>query len=310
MYALDYPRHRFEIIFVDNGSSDRSAELVAEGGATLVTCAQRGRAKALNAGLAAARGEIICTTDPSCRPEPGWVRTVVAAFRDPGVGCVAGEIKLLREGSGALSVIDFQERCNYMSPLAARQRSVLPFLPFADGANASFSRRVFDEIGPFEATFYKAADVEICYRLLMLTSYRIKFEANAVVWETGEPTLRALLRQRYRIGLAASLLETRFPHLFAASRKGGWRRHYWAARALGRGVCRLALVNLRGMFGGNARVEAFDANVRLLMSASNAIGRARSRAYLARQAEAPAPIDAAAERVFVREPRLEARIIG
>src|SRR4029079_17145761 len=111
--------------------------------------------------LGIAHGEIICTTDISCMPEPQWIAEIVSSFADPQIGCVAGEIKQLPGPDN--SAVRYQARTNYMSPMHALKRDRLPFLPFADGANASFRRQVFDQIGPFEETFYKGADVEICY---------------------------------------------------------------------------------------------------------------------------------------------------
>lgn len=286
-----YPAARLEIIAVDNGSSDGSQAALDRAGVRWVSRAERGRAKALNAGLAAARGEIICTTDISCQPEPQWIAEVVESFRDPEVGCVAGEIKLLRDADGL--AIRYQERTGYMSPMLALKRNRLPFLPFADGANASFRRQVFDEIGGFEEAFYKGADVEICYRIFLLTRYKIAFNRRAVVWEPGEPDLRALLKQRYRIGLGTPLMELKYPALYAARQRPlGLKQRYWTLQHALVALARTAGLTVKGLIDRPSRERAADEWVALLLGLAQRHGRRRGRAYI-RTVKAPQPVDPA-----------------
>lgn len=225
--SQDYPAEKLEIIIVDNGSKDGSLELLKSSGVRVLSCPARGRSRALNFGLLHSRGEIICTTDISCRPSPGWVSTVVRVFNHPRVGCVAGDI--LQDDEIINSAMEFQARIGYMSPMHAQMRQSLPYLPYADGANASFRKSVFDEIGPFAEAFFKAADVEICYRMLMMSEYLIAFCKEALVTEAAEPSMRDLLKQRYRIGLGARLLMARFPNLYARNNVQGTplKRFVW-----------------------------------------------------------------------------------
>lgn len=287
-----YPHDRFEVIVADNGSSDATVARLESHSIRHVVRRERGRSRALNAGLQVARGEIICTTDISCRPRPDWIHRIVECFEDRSVGCVAGEISLLRTHSNM--AIRFQDRTNYMSPLHAASRTQLPHLPFADGANASFRREVFDAIGPFEEAFIKGADVEICYRMFVMTDYRLVFCRQAVVAEGGEPTLRALLKQRFRMGLGSNLLEARFPDLY---------RRTAAGSALQRGYWRLARAVRRSPAGARRgvplAVRLEDATVRTLMSWAQTIGRRYGRWHLTSRNLLPAPVDCARVREFV-----------
>lgn len=274
--AQDYPADHFEILIVDNGSTDGTPERVRAMGLRPLHRAERGRSRALNEGLRHARGEIICSTDISCRPERGWLSAVVATFDNPAVGCVAGEIKLLETRDSA--IIRFQRDIEYMSPMGAQKRTRPPFLPYADGANASFRKAVFDAVGPFEECFIKAADVEICYRMLFLTDYQLAFCRSAVVWEPGEESLAKLLTQRYRIGIGNVLLEARFPRLFQrASETGGWRRRYWRLREGSSAFGHLLGALARAPFSRTARSLVYATTMRGLMAAAQRAGRIHAR---------------------------------
>lgn len=298
MRAQDYPADCFEVIVVDNGSSDDTFERAQAAGFIALRRNEKGRAKALNTGVAAARGEIILTTDLSCRAEPYWMRAVVETFAaHPQAGCVAGEIRLLRTSNNA--IIDFQERSNYMSPLLALGRTRLPYMPFADGANASFRRCVFDEIGGFEDCFVKAADVEICYRMFLLTHYTLVFNRSALMWEPGEPSLRALLHQRFRMGIGWNLMRMKYPALYEQKVHAfDPRRFWWRLRGGVLEAIRLLSLNVRLLFGGN-RDAAIDANVWEIMSWAQWYGRHYGRWWLERRGIRPEPVDAEKLRRFI-----------
>lgn len=302
MRAQTYPTDRFEVIVVDNGSSDGTLECARAAGFKTLLRPERGRTRALNTGIAAARGDYILTTDLSCRAEPDWISSIVATFsKHPRAGCVGGEIRLLRTASNA--VIDFQERSNYMSPLLALQRARLPFMPFADGANSSFRREMFERIGGFEESFVKAGDVEICYRMLVLSDYELVFNRAALMREPGEPSLRALLRQRFRMGIGWNLMRMKYPALYAIDAPGSFeaRRAWWAAReALGRSSRLLALN--AGMLLGQSPEAVIDADIRQLMSWAQWYGREYGRRWLKREGISPEPIERERLAAFIARP--------
>ncbi len=302
MRAQTYPADRFEVIVVDNGSSDGTLERAREAGFKALLRPERGRTKALNTGIAAAQGDYILTTDLSCRAVPGWIRCIVDTFAThPEAGCIGGEIKLLRTGRNA--VIDFQERSDYMSPLLALKRTRLPFMPFADGANASFRREVFEHIGGFEESFVKAGDVEICYRMFVLTDYKLVFNRAALMYEPGEPSLRALLHQRYRMGIGSNLLRMKYPALYSIETPKAFdaRRAWWSARESIARVGRLIALNA-GALVGRSREAAVDADIRQLMSWAQWYGGERGRRWLEREGIRPQPIDDKQLAAFIANP--------
>ena len=103
--ALDYPRDRLQVLIVADGSSDRTAEIVAtyadRGVELLYSPPRKGKMAAINRAIPHVRGEIILFSDANNRYDANVVRELVAPFADPTVGAVSGA-KVIEKGDGAL----------------------------------------------------------------------------------------------------------------------------------------------------------------------------------------------------------------
>jgi cellulose synthase/poly-beta-1,6-N-acetylglucosamine synthase-like glycosyltransferase len=99
--SLDYPRERRHLVIALDGCTDDTEAVVRRlaGPDLEVVCLAEhlGKAAALNAGLARARGEVVVFADVRQRIEAGALRALLAPLADPGVGVVTGELLLADE---------------------------------------------------------------------------------------------------------------------------------------------------------------------------------------------------------------------
>ena len=104
--SLDYPREKLEIIVISDGSTDDTNTIVSgyggEGVSFIELKSRGGKARALNSGLAAAKGEIIVFSDASILLEPMALRNIVCGFLDESIGCISGEDHILEAGGEGL----------------------------------------------------------------------------------------------------------------------------------------------------------------------------------------------------------------
>jgi glycosyltransferase involved in cell wall biosynthesis len=96
--ALEYPAERLEVIVACDGSPDATAERARLAGADQVLELPRGgKIRAQDAGVRAAKGELVAFSDANARWEPEALRALVAPFEDPRVGYVCGDVRFVNE---------------------------------------------------------------------------------------------------------------------------------------------------------------------------------------------------------------------
>jgi Glycosyl transferase family 2 len=97
--ALDWPRDRLEVIVACDGSPDDTAARARAAGADVVLeLPWGGKVRAQDAGVAAARGEVLAFSDANARWEPDALRALVARLADPRVGYVCGQVRFTGDG--------------------------------------------------------------------------------------------------------------------------------------------------------------------------------------------------------------------
>ena len=190
------PRKSYEIIVVDDGSSDRTrARVEAHGGVCLLNQSRAGPAVARNLGLEQAGGEIVLFTDSDCQPAPDWVERMVDPFRDARVAGVKGiYLNCQQEIVARFVQMEYEDRYDRM----ARQE----FIDFVDTYAAGYRRDVLLAHGGFDPTFpiVSVEDQELSFRLAE-QGYKMVFVPHARVYHLSHPPdLQTYFRRKFRIG--------------------------------------------------------------------------------------------------------------
>jgi cellulose synthase/poly-beta-1,6-N-acetylglucosamine synthase-like glycosyltransferase len=202
LLSLEYPKDKLQLIVVDDGSSDRTGDLLdryASGGR--LSCLHRppgspgGKAGALNAALDQVRGEIVVVFDADHAPHSDVLRRLVRHFEDPGVAAAQGRCEVRNAESSPLArLVAIDYLAGYLVNEYGRQ-SVFR-LPAYGGANCAVRARVLRELGGWN-TATVTEDTDLTLRLL-LAGKRVRFDVSAVDEEEGVVTLQRYWRQRYR----------------------------------------------------------------------------------------------------------------
>ena len=145
-------RADWELVLVDNGSSDNTAGVIADFAKSArfpvlnVNEPLRGLGRARNAGLRVARGRLIAFTDDDCYPASDYIQNVSNVFTDTSLGFVGGRVTLYSIDDYPFTIKESLDT-QYFPP-----RSYIAAGQLA-GANMVFRREVIDEIGGFDADF-------------------------------------------------------------------------------------------------------------------------------------------------------------
>ncbi|MGW3319247.1 bifunctional polysaccharide deacetylase/glycosyltransferase family 2 protein, partial [Streptomyces fungicidicus] len=195
--SLAASTHPIEVIVVDDGSTDGTADLAEALGlpnVRVIRQANAGKPAALNNGVRSARHDIVVMMDGDTVFEPDTVARLVQPFADPSVGAVAGNAKVGNRSTliGAWQHIEYVMGFN----LDRRMYDLLRCMPTIPGAIGAFRREaVLQAGGMSEDTLAEDTDITIA---LHRAGRRVVYEEHARAWTEAPRSLRQLWSQRYR----------------------------------------------------------------------------------------------------------------
>ncbi|GAA3401737.1 glycosyltransferase family 2 protein [Paenibacillus hodogayensis] len=207
LLALHYPRDRYEIIVINDNSSDNSSELlgklqVKHAGRNLTilntdsVTGGKGKSNALNLGFALSKGELIAIYDADNTPERKALHYLVSEItNDPSLGAVIGKFRTRNRDANLLTRFINIETLSFQW-MAQAGRWRLFKLCTIPGTNFIMRREIVERIGGWDVKAI-AEDTEISFRIYMM-GYKIKFQPKAVTWEQEPQTVKVWFKQRTR----------------------------------------------------------------------------------------------------------------
>lgn len=226
LMVLDYPN--FEVIVVDDGSSDATARITAQFPQVIYHYQEnRGLSVARNVGASLASGEIVAYTDDDCLVDVHWLRYLVQALCDQQVAAIGGPnlpppcdswiAKCVAASPGGPSHVMLDDR----------------YAEHVPGCNLAFYRDELFDVGGFDPQFRQAGDdVDICWRLID-AGKKIGYAPGAMVWHHRRCSVGAYVKQQKGYGRSEAMVHFKHPGRFDALGKSNWKGVIYGDGAVG-----------------------------------------------------------------------------
>jgi poly-beta-1,6-N-acetyl-D-glucosamine synthase len=203
----DYPKDKFEAIFVNDFSDDDSPELLskAEKSVNIMVISvpddyskYQHKKRAIRYGIENSKGGIIVTTDADCVHNIKWLRTLVGQF-DDRTGFVSGPVEFIEESTlfNRMQKLEFAGLVLTGAGLIGKEEPII-----CNAANIAYRKKAFEQVSGFSYKHSLASgdDELLMQKIKKETAYKIKFSMNkeAVVRTSSNRSLNQFYQQRKR----------------------------------------------------------------------------------------------------------------
>lgn len=190
---------QLEIIVIDDGSSDSTAEIVRNAFADeprvqLLSLPNGGKALALNQGIMLARGDVIIALDADTQFEPMTIARLARWFADADVGAVAGNAKV----GNKINLVTRWQAIEYVTAQNLERRALdqLGAITVVPGAVGAWRRSALDSVGGYPVdTLAEDQDLTIA---VQRKGWLVAYDIDAAAWTESPETFKALSKQRFR----------------------------------------------------------------------------------------------------------------
>jgi GT2 family glycosyltransferase len=243
----DLPYPDYEVIVVNDGSTDRTMEIAGEYDVRLINLKNGGLSNARNVGWQAATGDIIAYIDDDAYPDDHWLHYLAWRFMHSDFVGVGGP-NIPPSGDGRIA------DCISNAPggpvhvlLSDLEAEHIP------GCNMAFRRDALAAIDGFDPRYRTAGDdVDLCWRL-QGNGGQLGFHAGAMNWHHRRNSIKTYWKQQQGYGKAEALLEEKWPHKYNAA-----GHLSWSGRLYGRGLTEAIPYHRSRIYGGPWGVALFQ----------------------------------------------------
>jgi glycosyltransferase involved in cell wall biosynthesis len=195
----------YEVIVVDDGSTDDTKDVVAKYPIKYIYQQNHGPAAARNNGVNQAQGEIVLFTDADCEPQPNWIEEMIRPMNDSQVVGVKGAYKT-RQKELMARFVQFEYEHKY------ERMKKYKYIDFIDTYSGGYRKDIFLKYKGFDERYPKASveDQEFSFRLSR-DGYKMLFNPEAVVYHRHSAGLMDYLKKKYKIAFWKVFLLKRHP---------------------------------------------------------------------------------------------------
>ena len=228
MLALDYQRDRFEVIVIDNASTDDTATVAASAGARCVREEKLGLSHARNRGIAEAKGEFIAFIDDDAWPEPDWLKELEQAFTDPSVACAGGRVIPAWKTLSGWPDWLHERLIGFFTVVDYPDYRKLSYPDYPAGTNMAFRKSILAEVGGFNAELGRSGaslqsgeETDLCLRIEQAGNSIVHTPDAVVHHHVHEGRLtREWVRERCHCqGVSSAIIEKKLFKKSAVTRK-------------------------------------------------------------------------------------------
>ena len=202
LQQLDYPS--FEIIVVDNESTDSTREIISRYPVQLTQQTRTGAYAARNEGIELAKGEIVAFTDSDCVVDKGWLKNLADCYSDDLVGGAGGQVLASKSDRlvGTFQGLGPQEIYDSPRRVQLGVHDTNRFLSTGLGSgNMSFRLSVLKQMNGFSEDMIKCGDYELCWKV-QRAGYNLVYEPRAIVYHKPRSSLKQLMTQFFQFGMS------------------------------------------------------------------------------------------------------------
>lgn len=154
----NYPKENYEIVVVDNNSTDNTASIAVKFGAKVVREEKQGYVFTFNKGVFSAANEVIAVTDADTKVSDDWVKKIAQAFEDEKLVALTGEIRPETSSKFRTKFLAFLYNLFLSFNFSIGK-------PHLTGPNLAFRKSFFKQIGGLDIRFEMSPDVDLGLRL-------------------------------------------------------------------------------------------------------------------------------------------------
>jgi cellulose synthase/poly-beta-1,6-N-acetylglucosamine synthase-like glycosyltransferase len=222
IHTQNYPKNLIEIIIIDDNSKDNTVKLAKSykrkfKHLRVIVKPKRlpkGAAVSTNLGVKLAKGEIVCSIDSDAIISKGWIKTIVAQFKDPKVGSVAGFINTANPEYLPARLVGAELEDRYAR---IRKKEV----DHVSTCNTAYRRSALKKVGGLDPKIYYRDDVDLSYKLKN-AGYKILLLKRVGCRHHWKESFRGYLRQQFNVAYGRMQIISRHPTKKAGDKVSGF----------------------------------------------------------------------------------------